>query len=114
MSSEVTAVLDIGPSNGDSREGKRLEEKGGQKEVKPEKINEGEAEDGDEAQGGDTPMSGNCYHRCAVFTEPLCTYCLVPFNPMKYCDRSCLPSPVRFGASYPVRFSHGPVNSHRG
>lgn len=71
MSSEVTqmkAVLDIGPSNGNSRGKKRLEEKGGQKEVKPEKINEEEAEDGDEAQGADTPTRGNCYHRCAVFT----------------------------------------------
>lgn len=44
----MKAVLDIGPSNEDSGEGKRLEEKRGQKEVKPEKINE-DAEDGDEA-----------------------------------------------------------------
>lgn len=79
----MKAVLDIGLSNRGLREGKRLEKKRGQKEVKPEKINEEEAEDSGEAQRADTPISGNCYHRCTVYTKLLCTHCLVPCNPMK-------------------------------
>lgn len=75
---QMKVVLDIGSSNGDSREEKMLEEKKkkdrGQKEDKPEKINEKEAEDGDEAQRADTPISGNCYHRCDVYTKLLCTH----------------------------------------
>lgn len=54
--------------------------------VKPEKINQKETQDGDEAQGADTPISGNCNHPCAFFfffTELLCTHYLIPFNPMK-------------------------------
>lgn len=63
--------------------------KGGQEVVKPEKINQKETQDGDEAQGADTPISGNCNHPCAVSfffffsTELLCTHYLIPFNPMK-------------------------------
>lgn len=59
MSSDVTqmkAVLDVGPSNGNSRGKKSLEEKkGAKRRLSQKKINEEEAEDGDEAQGADTP-----------------------------------------------------------